>query len=99
MSDSIDFVYNLIKEKGIIPLSDCQGSCPCGHFYIRGIDISFHCWRSGDGCDCEFSGIHLRPRYDFNYSTEDLVKLGKLCVESISEVWNNTDWEYKIYEN
>lgn len=99
MNDDISFIYNLIKEKGILALSDCQGSCPCGHLYIHGIDIYFHCWRSnGDECDCKYSGIHLKQHHDFNYSNKDLNKLGRLCIESIKEIWSNTDWEYKIID-
>lgn len=92
MSDSIDFAYNLIKDKGVLALSDCQGSCPCGNFNIRGIQFQFSCWRCNDG----FSLFEITPHYDFFYSDEDLNKLGQLCLESIKEVWNNTEWRLKI---
>ena len=96
MNDSIDFIYDLIKEKGILSLSDCQGSCPCGKLYIRGINIEFHCWRSSCDKDCRYSGLHIRQHYDFNYSRADLEKLGNLCLESIKDVWFNTDWDLVI---
>jgi len=96
MNDSIDFIYKLIKDYGFIKLSDCTGSCPCCSFYIRGITFEASCWRGGN--EFEFSGITLKQHYDFNYSNEDLNKLGSLCVESIKEVWSSTDWEYKIID-
>lgn len=97
MSDSIDFIYNLIKENNVVSLSDCQGSCPCGTFEIRGIRFKFHCWRTRDNCDCKYSGFHIKViNEDFSYSDADLKKLGKLCLESIKERWDNCDWELKI---
>ena len=99
MSDNIDFIYNLVKEHGILALSDCEGCCPCGHFYCRGINIDFHCWRGG--CDkCKYSGIHIKQHYDFNYSKEDLNKLSQLCLEQIKEVWGTTtEFDLIIEEN
>ena len=98
MPDSIDFIYNLIQEKGLISLSDCDGCCPCGHLYIRGINFDFHCWR-GSCNQCKYSGIHLSSHHDFFYSREDLEKLGKLCLDELNQRWDNTDWELVIEEN
>ncbi len=93
-----NFIYNLIKEKNILSLSDCQGSCPCGRFYIRGINVDFHCWRNNCGI-CKFSGIHIKSHYDFNYSKEELNQIGQLCLEQIKEIWFNTDWDLIIEDS
>lgn len=95
--DSIDKICKLIKKNNILSLSDCQGSCPCGTFQTRGIVFSFHCWRTRiDNCNCKYSGLHISQHYDFNYKKNDLLKLGKLCLSQLREIWGTTDWKLVI---
>ena len=86
----------LIKSVGIYKLSDCAGAgCPCGHCYIMGIDIYFHCWRNN--CrDCEFSGVNIKQHWDFNYSDSELNNIGNEVINQLKEVWSNTDWKLVI---
>ncbi len=86
----------IIKEIGILSLWDGDGSCPCGRFYITGINIHIHCWRTSSNCDCKYSGIHISQHYDFNYSNDYLLEIGK-CIKNQLEHWD-TEFEIKIVD-
>lgn len=103
MNNSIDFLYNLFKEKNFYLLSDCEGSCPCGRLELKGIFFHFHCWRTrhyyndNSSCQCRYSGLHISfDKNNYNYSQADLKKLGNLCLGQLKERWFNTDWSLVI---
>jgi hypothetical protein len=83
-----------IKQVGIYKLWDnTDGACPCGSFKIAGIQVKIHCWRSGGGCGCPYSGVHIRQHWDCNYN---LTEIGQEIIRQLQDVWGNTDWNLVI---
>lgn len=93
----VEKVLKFLDSNNILALSDCEGFCPCGHAYIFGLHIDFHCWRCPCNKTCKFSGLHISNHWDFNYSQEDLERIGAKLLEQIEEVWGTTtDFELII---
>ena len=99
MSDKVQLL-DLLKQYSIYPLSDYQGSCPCMHLNMMGIEIDIHCWKSGcRDCCCEYSGIHISAKEDMMYSNDYLQNIGNEILNQIKERWSNTDWNLVIKNN
>ena len=92
----VEKVLKFLDSNHVLAFSDCQGSCPCGGAYIFGLHIDFHCWRSGCNKSCKFSGLHVSNNCDWNYSQEDLEKIGAKLLKQITEIWSQTDWDLVI---
>lgn len=80
------FPLDIIKKHGIDNLGDSDGSCPCTHFRIGGINVEIHCWRVGN-C-CEFSGVHVWR--DDGRKTKMLEDIAEEVLLQIIDVWGNT---------
>ena len=85
----------IIKKIGVFNLSDNQGSCCCLSFYICGINVYCHCWRSNCSDGCKFSGIHISQHWDCNWNLQEI---GEEIHRQIIEIWPNTEFEIK-YES
>ena len=87
----VNKVLKFLDSNNVLAFSDCQGSCPCGKAYIFGLHIDFHCWRTNiDNCSCKYSGLHLKNHWDFDYSQQNLERIGAKLLEQITEVWGTT---------
>lgn len=94
------FVLDLIKEKSIYQLWNCEGGCPCGEFYIAGINIEFDCWRTAHRPDGKAGSlITIKADDDLEPPREYLEQIAKECLKQIRELWSNTDWTYQIIKN
>lgn len=89
MTKDTEKMLEFLSEHSVLALSDCQGSCPCGELYIRGLHIDFHCWRSSQGCECKYSGLHVYCHPDWQY---DLKVIGEKILEGLEERWGHTEW-------
>jgi hypothetical protein len=38
---------------------DFDGCCPCATVEGEGFTVRTHCWRTSDGCKCQWSGVHV----------------------------------------
>lgn len=86
----------IIKQIRWTQLSDYEGSCPCSHALIKGINIDIHCWRTTyDCCNCLCSGVHVRSMH-MDVDDSELLEVAKLIFAEITELWTHTDWELEV---
>ena len=88
-----EYIYSYLDK-------DFEGSCPCFHSKrkIEGEWVYFdaHCWRTTinsirGGCDCPYSGIHLKSKLPH----KDLLRIGRALVKKLNEMeWSS--WTLKI---
>lgn len=88
-----DYIYSYLDK-------NFNGSCPCfrGKKKIEGAWVYFnaHCWRTTinsyvGGCDCPYSGIHLKSKLP----RKDLLKIGRAVKKILNDMkWS--EWTLKI---
>lgn len=88
MNENTQKMIEFLNEHNVLALSDCCGSCPCGALYIKGLHVSFHCWRPSCN-ECKYSGVHVWADEDWEY---DLKVLGDIIVKQLENSWSNTEW-------